>query len=179
VRSLCELAPCVEPVPVVVSLAAGQVTDQAFVAEVREALARSGLDATLLELELTEDVLLYDAARSSRTLAALKSLGVALAVDAFGTGKASFADLQRFPLDALKLHSARVAGIAFDLDKQRYAEGVTALGQALGLAVAAMGVASAADADFLRANGCEQLQGTIAPHALSAGDCEALLRQPR
>ena len=128
---------------------------------------------------MTEDVLLYDTARSARTLAALKSLGVSLAVEAFGTGKASFADLQRFPLDALKLHSARVAGIAFDLDKQRYAEGVIALGQALGLAVVATGVESAVDADFLRANGCESLEGTIAPHALSADDCEALLRKPR
>ena len=133
----------------------------------------------MLELDVSEDVLLYDSARAVRTLTALKSLGVAIAVDAFGTGKASFADLQRFPIEALKLHRSRVDGIAFDLDKQRYAEGVIALGQALGLAVVATGVASLSDAEFLRANRCTALQGAIAPLALSANDCEALLRQHR
>jgi EAL domain-containing protein (putative c-di-GMP-specific phosphodiesterase class I) len=103
-----------------------------------------------------------------------------LAVEEFGTGGASFADLQRrFPLDALKLHSARIAGIELNIDKQRYAEGVIALGRALGLRVVATGVASLGDAELLRASGCELLQGASGPHGLSAGECEALLRAPR
>ena len=145
----------------------------------REILRNAGLEPGLLEIDVTEDVLLYDSARSARTLTALKSLGVVIAVEAFGTGKASFADLQRFPIDALKLQQARVEGIAFDLDKQRYAEGVIALGQALGLEVVATGIASAADAEFLRASGCAALQGPIAGESLSAGECEALLRERR
>jgi EAL domain-containing protein (putative c-di-GMP-specific phosphodiesterase class I) len=169
----------VRPVPVAVRIATGQVTDQSFPGEVRETLDRSGIDASLLELDVTEEVLLYDTGRSARTLAALKSLGVALAVEEFGAGKASFADLQRFPLDALKLHSVRIAGIELDLDKQRYAEGVIALGRALGLRIVATGVASQGDAEHLRASGCEQLHGTIGPHGLSAAECEALLRAPR
>jgi diguanylate cyclase (GGDEF)-like protein/PAS domain S-box-containing protein len=169
----------VRPVPVAVRIATGQVTDQGFPGEVRETLARNGIDASLLELDVTEEVLLYDTGRSARTLAALKSLGVALAVEEFGTGKASFADLQRFPLDALKLHSTRIAGIELDLDKQRYAEGVIALGRALGLRVVATGVTSLGDAELLRASGCEHLHGTIGPHGLSAAECEALLRAPR
>jgi EAL domain-containing protein (putative c-di-GMP-specific phosphodiesterase class I) len=132
-----------------------------------------------LEILVTEEALLYDANRAARTLMALKSLGVAIAIDAFGTGKASFADLQRFAIDALKLHESRVDGIAFDLDKQRYAEGVIALGRALGLDVIASGVANAADVDFLRAHGCAALQGAVAPRSLSAADCEALLRERR
>ena len=87
--------------------------------------------------------------------------------------------MQRFPIDALKLQQARVEGIAFDLDKQRYAEGVIALGQALGLEVVATGIASAADAELLRASGCAALQGPIAGESLSAGECEALLRERR
>jgi EAL domain-containing protein (putative c-di-GMP-specific phosphodiesterase class I) len=79
----------------------------------------------------------------------------------------------------LKLHPARVEGIAFDVDKQRYAEGVIALGQALGLRVVATGVASPADAEFLRTSGCAALQGPIVAEALSAGECEALLRERR
>ncbi len=91
-------------VPVAVSIATGQVTDHAFVGEVAEILRSAGLEPRMLELNVTEDVLLYDSARAARTLTALKSLGVAIAIDAFGTGKASFADLQRFPVDTLKLH---------------------------------------------------------------------------
>ena len=130
-------------------------------------------------VESNEDVLLYDTARASRTLTGLKSLGVAIAIEAFGTGKASFADLQRFPIDALKLHGARIEGIALDLDKQRYVEGVIGLGWALRLSVVATGVATSADADYLRANGCAALQGPIVPHSLSAAECEAMLRERR
>ena len=121
-------------------------------------------------------MLLYDSARSARTLTALKSLGVAIAVDAFGTGKASFADLQRFPIDALKLQRARVEGIAFDLDKQRYAEGVIALGQALGLEHR-----RDRRRDFRRRRlpARERLRrrcrGRSPAQSLSAGECEALL----
>ena len=128
---------------------------------------------------MTEDALLYDSGRSARTLAALKALGVVLAVESFGTGKASFADLQRFSLDALKLDASRIAGIELDIDKQRYAEGVIALAHALRLGVIAMGAASRGDADILRAGGCGSLQGSIAPQGLSAADCEAILRAPR
>jgi diguanylate cyclase (GGDEF)-like protein/PAS domain S-box-containing protein len=164
------------PVPVAVSVAAGQITDQAFFTEVREALLTTGLDARLLELDVTEDVLLYDPGRSARTLTLLKSLGVSIAIEAFGTGKASFADLQRFPLGALKLHATRVENIALDLDKQRYAEGVIALGRALGLDIVATGVAAAGDAEFLRANGCTGLEGPIAGEALTAAECATVLR---
>ena len=169
----------VAAVRVAVSVAAGQITDHAFVGEVRELLRSAGLEASLLEINVTEDVLLYDSARSARTLLALKSLGVAVAIDAFGTGKASFADLQRFPIDTLKLQRARIDGVAFDLDKQRYVEGVIALAQALGMRVVASGVATDRDAEFLRANGCTALQGPIAAESLSAVECEALLRARR
>jgi EAL domain-containing protein (putative c-di-GMP-specific phosphodiesterase class I) len=166
-------------VPVAVGIATGQITDAAFAASVRDALAAAVLDAGMLELSATEDVLLFDAARAARTLTALKSLGVRVAVDAFGTGKASFADLQRFPIGALKLHSSRLDGIALDIDKQRYADGVIALGRALGLEVVATGVANAADAEYLRAGGCSSLQGPVAPQAMTAVECEALLRDRR
>jgi EAL domain-containing protein (putative c-di-GMP-specific phosphodiesterase class I) len=166
----------VRAVPVVVSVATGQINDHAFVAEVGHTLRKAGLEPGMLELQVAEHVLFYDSSRAAPTMAALKSLGVRLAIESFGTGKASFADLQRFPLDALNLHYTRVDGVAFELDKQRYIEGVTALGQALRLKIIATGVTRESDAEFLRANGCAALQGPIAPQSLAAGDCEALLR---
>lgn len=159
------------------SISAGQIADQGLIGDVREALEQSGLEARLLELGATEDALLYDTARAAHALAGLKSVGVALAVEAFGAGDASFADLQRFPLDALKLHAGRVENVAYDLDKQRYVEGVIALGRALGLAVVATGVTGAADAELLRSSGCAAWQGPIAPHGLSAEECAAVLRE--
>jgi diguanylate cyclase (GGDEF)-like protein/PAS domain S-box-containing protein len=169
----------IAPVAVAVSIATGQITDHAFVGEVREMLRGTGLEPGVLEVDVTEEALLYDSARSIRTLTALKAHGVRIAIDGFGTGRASFADLQRFPIDALKLQPARVEGIAFDLDKQRYAEGVIALGQALGLGVIATGVAHPADAELLRSSGCTAWSGPIAVESLSAGECEALLRERR
>jgi EAL domain-containing protein (putative c-di-GMP-specific phosphodiesterase class I) len=160
-------------------MAAGQITDPAFAPAVRDALAATGVEPCLLELSATEDVVLHDPARSVRTLTALRSLGVRVTIAAFGAGRASFADLQRFPICAVKLQRSRVDGIAFDVDKQRYAEGVVALGRALGLAVIATGVANAADADYLRASGCAALQGPIVPQGKSAVECEALLRDGR
>jgi diguanylate cyclase (GGDEF)-like protein/PAS domain S-box-containing protein len=181
-RAACEAAASwqragVAPVPVAVSVAAGQVTDHSFVGELRETLRNTGLDPSLLEVDVTEEVLLYDSVRSARTLTALKSLGVAVAIGGFGTGKASFADLQRFPIDTLKLARARVDGIAFDLDKQRYVEGVIALGQALKLTIVAAGIASPRDAEFLRSNGCAALQGPALAEPLDAAECETLLRE--
>jgi diguanylate cyclase (GGDEF)-like protein/PAS domain S-box-containing protein len=166
-------------VTVAVSLAAGQLTDPAFVGHVRDVLLATGLEPGMLELDVTEDALLYDSARAVRTLAALKALGVTIAIEAFGTGKASFADLQRFPIDALKLYVARVESIALDVDKQRYVEGVVALARALRLRVVATGVATAADAELLQSNGCFALQGPVAPRSLSADECAALLRERR
>jgi EAL domain-containing protein (putative c-di-GMP-specific phosphodiesterase class I) len=142
-------------------------------------LAASGLEPGMLEVSASEAVLLHDSARSARALTALQSLGVRIAVDEFGTGKASFADLRRFPIAALKLHASRLDGIAFDIDKQRYAEGVIALSHALRLEVVATNVANAADAEYLRDNGCGALQGAVAPRAMSAVECEALLRGRR
>jgi diguanylate cyclase (GGDEF)-like protein/PAS domain S-box-containing protein len=166
-------------VPVAVGVSAGQINDPQLMDDVREALRTAGLAPRLLELEVTEDALLANRDRSVRALTALKALGVGIAIDAFGTGRASFADLQRFPLDALEIHHTRLDGIAADTEKQSYAEGVIALGKALGLSIVATGVAREPDAAFLRATGCTALQGPIAPHALAANDCEALLRQPR
>jgi EAL domain-containing protein (putative c-di-GMP-specific phosphodiesterase class I) len=166
----------VRAVPVAVSVATGQINDHAFVAEVGNTLRKAGLEPGMLELQVAEHVLFYDSSRAAPTMAALKSLGVRLAIEAFGSGKASFADLRRFPLDTLNLHSSRVDGAAFELDKQRYIEGVSALSQALRLKIVATGVASESDAQFLRGNGCAALQGLIAPQSLAAGDCEALLR---
>jgi diguanylate cyclase (GGDEF)-like protein/PAS domain S-box-containing protein len=146
----------------------------------RDQLRESGLPAQLLELTLTEDVLLQNPERTARALRALKSLGVSVALAGFGRGRLSFADVKRFGLDRLRLHASCADGIATDGAKQDFWSGMSTLGRALGIRVIATGVADPADAAFLRAHGCAWLEGPVAGEALSARDCEAALldREP-
>jgi EAL domain-containing protein (putative c-di-GMP-specific phosphodiesterase class I) len=160
-------------------VAAAQLSDPAFVTVFSNELAAAGIEPAHVELDVPEQALLGSSERGARTLTALDALGVTIVVDAFGTGKASFATLRRYPLRAIKLHGSRVEGVADDVGRRRDVEGVVALGKALGLAVVATGVATAADAVCLGAAGCTALQGPFAPHALAAQACEALLRARR
>src|ERR1700721_4772311 len=98
-------------VPVAVNVSASEFVDKDFLAGVRAVLIATGVEPQNLELELTESVLMRDAESTVRTLAALKAMGVQLAIDDFGTGYSSFSYLQRFPVDALKLHHSFVHGI--------------------------------------------------------------------
>jgi diguanylate cyclase (GGDEF)-like protein/PAS domain S-box-containing protein len=162
--------------PLAVPVAAAQLRDPKFVSAVRDELAAAGLDARRLELNVDDAALLASPETSARALGALDAMGCTLAFDGFGGGRASFADLRRYPLRTLKLSGSRVAGIAGDPELQRYVEGVIVLARALGLSVVATGVAAAADAAHLAAAGCLGLQGAFAPHALDADACAALLK---
>jgi diguanylate cyclase (GGDEF)-like protein/PAS domain S-box-containing protein len=179
-RTACAAAagwqrPGVEPVTIAVPTVTAQLRDPAFAARVRAELAAAGVDAGCLELYLEEETLLAGEPGIAQTLAALDALGVSIGLDAFGSGKASFADLRRHPLRALRLHPSRVAGVAADADRQQYVEGVLALARALRLSVVAAGVSTEADAAHLTAAGCTALQGPFAAHALTADECLALL----
>jgi diguanylate cyclase (GGDEF)-like protein/PAS domain S-box-containing protein len=164
-----------EPVSVAVAVGKAQLCDPAFVASVRDTLEQVGLEPHRLELDIAEEALHGDTERVAYALAALTSLGTRIGIDAYGAGHTSLADLKRYPIGALKLHSARVAGIAADADKRRYLEGLVALASVLGLTVVATGVASEADAACVRGCGCAAWQGPFGPSALTAGDCDKLL----
>jgi diguanylate cyclase (GGDEF)-like protein len=151
------------------------VNELADLGRVRQELAQSGLAASSFELEMMEEVVLRSPERAARTLVALKRLGVAIAIAAYGTGRASFADLKRFPIDTLKIDRTRFNGVAADPDKQAYLQGVIALGRVLGMRVAADGVASAHDAAYLRANGCVAAHSSWCDRPLVASECGTLL----
>jgi len=146
---------------VAVNVSARQLRTPGLETAVQEALAASGLDPSLLCLEITESILLDDAESSSRILRGLKALGVRLGVDDFGTGYSSLSYLKRFPIDTLKIDRSFVASLG---DGHRPADraivaGSIDLAHAFGLTTVAEGVETAEQLAVLRTLGCEQAQG--------------------
>lgn len=164
-----------DPVPIAVNLSARQFRDADLVRIVETALEASGLPPHLLELELTESMLMQDAKRTLRTLAALKSLGVRLAVDDFGTGYSSLSYLKSFPLDYLKIDRSFVSGLPADRNDGAIVRAIIAMAHTLGLKVIAEGVETAGQLDYLRDQDCDEVQGYFFSRPLTAADMETFL----
>lgn len=142
-----------------VNISARQTDDPDLVANVREALAVSGFPAHSLCVEITESTLMNDPEATGRTLQALRTLGVRLAIDDFGTGYSSLAQLQRLPLDILKIGQPFVAELAFSSDAEAIVTSIIAMGHATGLTVVAEGVETPQQLEVLARLGCDQAQG--------------------
>jgi diguanylate cyclase (GGDEF)-like protein len=136
------------------------------------------LPASLFELELTEGVLMQDVEGGQRSLAALKEYGFALAVDDFGTGYCSLNYLKRFPLDTLKVDRAFVNDITADTDDAAIVRAIIGLGHNLDLKIVAEGVETLEQLEFLRATGCDLVQGYLMSRAIEARSFAQLLRAP-
>ncbi len=134
------------------------------------------LPASLFELELTEGVLMQDVESGQRSLAALKEYGFALAVDDFGTGYCSLNYLKRFPLDTLKVDRAFVNDITADADDAAIVRAIVGLGHNLSLKIVAEGVETLEQLEFLRATGCDLVQGYLMSRAIEAQAFAQLLR---
>jgi diguanylate cyclase (GGDEF)-like protein len=137
------------------------------------------LPASLFELELTEGVLMQDAEGGRSSLQALKEFGFALAVDDFGTGYCSLSYLKRFPLDTLKIDRAFVSDSTTDEDDAAIVRAIIALGHNLGLKVVAEGVEIPEQLEFLRAHGCDLVQGFLLSRAVPSSELTDLLRASR
>jgi EAL domain-containing protein (putative c-di-GMP-specific phosphodiesterase class I) len=143
-----------------------------------QVLEEAHLPASFFELELTEGVLMQDVESGQRSLQALKEFGFALAVDDFGTGYCSLSYLKRFPLDTLKVDRAFINDLTVDADDAAIVRAIIALGHNLSLKLVAEGVETAAQLQFLRAHGCDLVQGFLLSHAVPANVLMELLRAP-
>jgi EAL domain-containing protein (putative c-di-GMP-specific phosphodiesterase class I) len=114
---------------------------------------------SLLELEITENVMLHDVEAAIRKLTAIRDLGVRLAVDDFGTGYSSLSQLKRFPIDALKIDHSFIRGIPTDKDDMAITEAILALGKTLGVTIVAEGVETVEQQRFLLRHACHEMQG--------------------
>jgi diguanylate cyclase (GGDEF)-like protein/PAS domain S-box-containing protein len=165
------LPPCV----VSVNVSPRQFRSSTFLDTLRRVLEETGLDPRYLELELTESMVMHDGEQMIEALQAIKALGVHLSVDDFGTGYSSLSYLKRFPVDRLKIDRSFVNDLATDGDSAAIVRTIIALGSNLGLKVLAEGVETDAQVDFLRANGCDELQGYWFSKPISAWRMQRLL----
>jgi EAL domain-containing protein (putative c-di-GMP-specific phosphodiesterase class I) len=142
---------------------------------ISETVEQARLPPALFELELTEGVLMRDAESGRRSLLALKEFGFSLAMDDFGTGYCSLSYLKRFPLDTLKIDRSFVADIGTDSGDEAIVRAIIALGHNLNLKVVAEGVSTIEQLRFLRAQGCDTVQGYLMSPAVTAPAFAALL----
>ena len=162
------------PVIVSVNVSALQFQQGDFVERVDNAIRDAGLDPTLLELELTESILIKDIHETLSRLQALAALGVSLAIDDFGTGYSSLAYLKKFPISKLKIDRAFVMGLPDDEGDRAIVGATIAMARALKMAVVAEGVETGAQRDFLHGLQCEAFQGFLCSPGLPAADFEEL-----
>jgi diguanylate cyclase (GGDEF)-like protein/PAS domain S-box-containing protein len=163
------------PVAVSVNVSVLQLQHANFFGILQSALADSGLSPTLLELELTERMVMTGGDQISTLLAKIKALGITLTLDDFGTGYSSLSYLKHFPIDALKIDRAFVRDVAIDGDSAAITAAIIAMAHGLNKTVVAEGVETAAQGAYLRAAGCPQMQGFLFGRAVPADDFEALL----
>jgi diguanylate cyclase (GGDEF)-like protein/PAS domain S-box-containing protein len=130
-----------------------------FLDGVRAILRDTGLEPRYLELELTESVLMHDAASTSSVLEELSVMGVQLAIDDFGTGYSSLSYLRRFPIDTLKIDKSFVQDLTIDLDDPTIVSAVIAMGKSLKQRVIAEGVETRPQLEFLQRQHCNGGQG--------------------
>jgi diguanylate cyclase (GGDEF)-like protein len=142
-----------------VNLTGRQFFDEHLIEDVTAILESTGMDAHLLEFEISERLLIRDVESTLRVLTKLKNLGIGIAIDDFGTGYSSLATLQRFPLNTIKIDRSLVAGLCAGAENMEFAESVIAMGKNLSLTVVAQGVETRAQAEFLRDHACDELQG--------------------
>jgi len=166
-------------VTVAVNLSARQFEAQDMVALAAQVLSETGLDPGHLELELTESAAMGDAEAFIVMTEGLKNLGATLSIDDFGTGYSSLSYLQRFAIDRLKIDQSFVRDIVQSPDSAAIVVAVIALAHGLGLAVIAEGVETEAQLNFLRARGCDEMQGYYFSKPLPAAEFEQLLRDRR
>jgi diguanylate cyclase (GGDEF)-like protein/PAS domain S-box-containing protein len=169
--------PTERPLTVAVNLSARQFAPGDLTAVVREALERTGLDATHLHLELTETAIIDLEPSVLRQLGEIRDLGVQIGLDDFGTGYASLTHLRRLPLTFVKIDRSFVAGLGNGQEDDRIVSAVVDLAANLRLRSIAEGVETTDQLDRLRALGCDQAQGYLFARPLPASDVAAAIQQ--
>jgi diguanylate cyclase (GGDEF)-like protein len=142
-----------------------------------DVLAEHDISPNLLELELTESMVMANAEQSITTLRRLKAIGVTLAIDDFGTGYSSLSYLKRLPIDTLKIDKEFVGDITTDPDDEAITATVITMAHSLGLNVIAEGVERAEQVDYLREQDCDEVQGHWLSVPLPPDQCLAFLRE--
>src|SRR5215813_12373280 len=164
------------PVSMAVNLSPRQFADPHLLQDVDEALLASGMSAVLLQLEVTESMVMRNVARAIRVLDSIQSRGIRIAIDDFGTGHSSMSLMKQFPIDTIKIDRSFVRDLAEDPEDQAIAQAIISMGKALGMTVVAEGVETVEQRAFLRNHACDEMQGYLFSKPLPAGELASLLQ---
>ena len=161
-RTACmEVAGWAKPARIAVNIASAQLTQVDLPKMVHEILYSSGLPANRLELEITEASLIEDRERTLHVIRQLKTLGVTIAMDDYGTGYSSLSTLQTYPFDKVKIDRSFINGVTANETSAAIVKATILLASSLRMSVLAEGVERQDQADFLRAEGCTEIQGFL------------------
>jgi EAL domain-containing protein (putative c-di-GMP-specific phosphodiesterase class I) len=149
------------PISMAVNLSPRQFSDEHLLRDIDDALAASGMPANLLQLEITESLVMSNVDRAMRLLGAIQSRGIRLAIDDFGTGYSSMSLMKQFPIDTIKIDRSFVRNLPNDFQDKAIAKAIISMGKALGLTVVAEGVETAEQDQFLRDQACDEIQGFL------------------
>ncbi len=166
----CDAGRCISP---------RQFADPELSGQIKEALMETGLPPHLLELEVTESMVMYRAEESIRILTELKGLGVRISIDDFGTGYSTLSQLKQFPIDSLKVDRSFIRALPEDQEDQVLTKSIIAMAKTLGLTVIAEGVETEAQQQFLNDHACDELQGYFFSEAIPGDKVPELLNRPK
>ncbi|MDI1266509.1 MAG: EAL domain-containing protein, partial [bacterium] len=164
------------PVTMAVNLSPRQFADAHLLHDVDEALLASGMSPVLLQLEVTESMVMRNVSRAIKILDAIQSRGIRLAIDDFGTGYSSMSLMKQFPIDTIKIDRSFVRDLPNDSEDQAIAQAIISMGKALGMTVIAEGVETVEQQTFLRNHACDEMQGFLFSKPLPAKQMADLLR---
>ena len=167
------------PLAVAVNLSPRQFRDEGLLADLDAIVAETGMNPELLELEITESVIMVNIDHAVATLQAIKDRGAGLAIDDFGTGFSSLSHIKHFPVDTLKVDRSFIRDLETDSQDRAITCAIISMGKTLGLAVVGEGVETEQQWNFLKEQGCDQFQGFLFSPPLSPADFKKLIAQSR
>ncbi len=162
---------------IAVNVSSRQVREERFVSQVAEAIRKHHIDPALLEFEITESTLMAHGESTDVALRQLKDLGITISIDDFGTGYSNLAYLKRFLVDALKIDITFIRDVTTNADDATIAVAIINMAHSLRLKVVAEGVETREQLDFLRAHGCDEVQGYFLSRPLPADELSEKFRQ--
>jgi len=163
--------------PIAVNLSASQFNQEELVAQLAEILKSTGIDADILELEITESMVMKDPDQAVKLMHKLRGMGVRLTIDDFGTGYSSLGYLKRFPINSLKVDRSFVRDLPHSRDDIAITRAVIAMAHSLQMNVIAEGVELKEQLDTLRNEGCDEFQGYICRPPLAEEDLLHFIRE--
>ena len=165
------------PVCVAVNLSARQFADEGLTTDILAALKESGMKPDLLELELTEAMVMQSHERAGKVLAAIKELGVRISLADFGIGYSQLAQIKRYPIDTLKVDRSFIRDLEGNVEDRAITEAIIAMGKTLSLTVVAEGVETQEQQAFLTDHACDAMQGFYFSKPIGGDQFASFLRQ--